>query len=176
MQWEQEFLLWLQTLHTGWLDALMVFFTRLGDYGTVWVSVGILLLFFPKYRRTGLLLLIALAAGYLLGDVVLKNLVERLRPFVTFPGTELLIPAPGSFSFPSGHTVSSFTAATVVFLTDRRFGTAAYCLAAVIAFSRMYLFVHYPTDVLAGLVFGVSVALLTAYLARKIRPPGRQSA
>lgn len=81
---------------------------------------------------------------------VLKNLIQRPRPFTLLPGVSLLIPPPGSSSFPSGHTGSSFACAAAIFLLNRKWGVPALALAALIAFSRLYLSVHYPTDLLCG--------------------------
>ena len=171
MDWLQQFdqavLSWFQSLHMDWLDGLMVFITSLGNYGAVWFAAGIALLFFPSYRRYGVLLIAGVITGYLLGDLVLKPLVARPRPFVSLPEAELLIPLPHSFSFPSGHAPSSFAAAEALFLADKRLGIPACILAAFIAFSRHYLFVHYPTDVLAGALLGVLIVFALYGIGKK---------
>ena len=167
LQIDQVILSWFQSLHTGWLDGLMVFITSLGNYGGIWFAAGIALLFFPRYRRYGILLIAGVITGYLLGDLVLKPLVARPRPFVSLPAAELLIPPPHSYSFPSGHALSSFAAATALFLADKRLGIPACILAAFIAFSRPYLFVHYPTDVLAGALLGVVIVFALYGVGKK---------
>ena len=106
--------------------------------------------------------------GLLLGEIALKNIICRPRPFQDMPGIPLLIPPPSGYSFPSGHSCASFAAATIIFLKDRRPGAAALALAALIAFSRVFLFVHYPTDVLAGSLLGVLCALAAAYGYRRL--------
>ena len=172
MEWileaDQTVLFWIRSLHTGWLDGLMIFFTKLGDFGMVWLAAGGLLLCFKRYRRFGVLLLLCLAAGYLFGDLLLKNAVARPRPFAVFPDMELLIPPPHGYSFPSGHALSAFSSAAVLFLADRRFGFPAWGLASMIAFSRPYLFVHYPGDVLAGAVLGALLAYLAFRFGKKL--------
>lgn len=101
---------------------------------------------------------------------MLKNLIQRPRPFTLLPGVSLLIPPPGSSSFPSGHTGSSFACAAAIFLLNRKWGVPALALAALIAFSRLYLSVHYPTDLLAGALLGVGSALLARWLCRRLLP------
>ena len=112
-----------------------------------------------KYRRQGVILLAGLAAGVLVGNVCLKNLIARPRPCWLDDSVKLLIPIPTDYSFPSGHTLSSVIGAAVLTKTNRRFGWAAIPLAAIIVFSRLYLFVHYPSNILAGAVLGVAIGL-----------------
>lgn len=155
MSAEMNFLLWLQTAHRDWLTPVMIFITELGNAGFIWILTGVILLIPEKTRKCGAVMLAALAFSFLTGNLIIKNLVGRERPFIRNGAVPLLIPAPSGFSFPSGHTLSSFTAATVLFLFHKGAGTGAYILAALIAFSRMYLFVHFPTDILAGILLGV---------------------
>lgn len=129
--------------------------------------MGLALLFFPKYRKWGIAMLCALLLTTLLGEGLLKHLIARPRPFMHYPDLALLIPPPSTYSFPSGHSAASFAAAVVLFRCRRSFGIPALILAALIAFSRLFLFVHYPTDVLAGILLGTAVGLLTCYLFRK---------
>ena len=112
------------------------------------------------------MLLAVLAITFLVGDVVLKNWIQRPRPFQEMP-VELLIPPPESFSFPSGHTSSSFAAASVIYRVRKSWGIAAFILAVLIGFSRLFLFVHYPTDVLAGAVLGLLVGNLVCFCIGK---------
>ncbi len=158
---ELAFLVWLQGLHRPWLDELMAGVTFLGDAGWVWILTGCVLFCMKKTRSCGLAVLLSLAAGFLLGNCLLKNLVARPRPCwnldiqAAFP---LLVENPRDFSFPSGHTLAGFEAGVSIFFFHRRWGAAALGLAVLIAFSRMYLFVHFPTDVLAGAVLGTAIA------------------
>lgn len=140
------------------LDGIMLFFTTIGDGGLLWIAIGLGLLLFPKTRRIGLMLLIALFFTHLIGSVLLKNLFARPRPCVTFPDVPLLIPRPSAFSFPSGHASSSFAGAAVLFFAaGKKAGIPALAAASLIAFSRVYLFVHYPTDILAGALLGLLI-------------------
>ena len=145
------------TLACPLLDFVMPRLTALGNSGAIWLVAAGGLLCTRKYRRQGVILLAGLAAGALVGNVFLKHLVARARPCWLDPGFSLLIPVPQDYSFPSGHTLSSFVGATILTRTDRRFGWAAIPLAVLIAFSRLYLYVHFPSDVLAGAVLGVCI-------------------
>lgn len=164
---ELSFLYSLQALHNPALDKVMIFFTNLGEYGAVWILTAILLLCFQKYRRYGALMLVSLLVTFLIGEIGLKNLIMRERPLVADPTVQQLIPLPSGSSFPSGHTVSSFTAAWILWKADRKFGAAGLALAVCIGFSRLYLFVHYPTDVLGGAVLGIACAQGIYLLAKR---------
>ena len=134
------------------LDWLMPKITALGNAGIFWILIAAVLLLLPKHRRAGAAMGAALLAGLLICNILLKPLCARIRPFdfqlLHFGKTiPLLIPAPTDYSFPSGHTIASFEAATVLLLYRRKWGIAAMVLAAVIAFSRLYLYVHYPSEV-----------------------------
>ncbi len=150
-------------------DSVFPVLTYLGEAGAIWIIAALFLLFWKKTRRQGVLVLCAMAAGFLLGEILLKNTVCRERPFQTFPAyTTLLISPPSGFSFPSGHTCSSFAAATVLFRFSKKWGIAALVLACLIAFSRIFLFVHWPTDVLAGAVLGIACGLLTVFFSKRL--------
>ncbi len=152
---------WIQdTLVCPFMDLLMPKISLLGNGGAVWLLAAAALLCSKKYRRQGILLLAGLIAGVLVGNVCLKNLVARPRPCWLDESVHLLIANPTDYSFPSGHTLSSVIGATILTKTDRRFGYAAIPLAALIAFSRLYLYVHFPSDVLAAAVLGVVIGAL----------------
>lgn len=145
-------------LRCTFLDKIMPIITALGTCGVVWGVVMIVFLRMRAYRKFGLILFVTLAICALLTNLVIKPLVARPRPCHIAPEVPLLIPCPMDYSFPSGHTMSSFAAATIIFTVNPAFGVPALILAAMIAFSRLYLFVHYPSDVLAGAVFGTIIA------------------
>ena len=168
-----------ENLRCSFLDFIMVPITQLGNAGIFWIAIALILLLIPKYRRIGLAMGIALLTGLLLCNIIMKPAIARIRPYdyelAHFGKTiALLIPAQHDFSFPSGHTLASFEAATVLFLHNKKFGTAALILACLIAFSRLYLYVHYPTDVLFSVVLGVAIAFLARFLAQKIPLPQKQ--
>lgn len=162
---DRAFLDYIQTLRTDMLDTLMTAVTFLGDAGLFWIIWAVVLCFFPKTRKTGVLMITALAVTFAVSTLGLKNLFERLRPCIQFQ-KELFYACPSGFSFPSGHSVSSFAAAGVLFFRHEKGGTAALILAALIAFSRMYLYVHFPSDVLTGSLLGVAAAYLVVLYDR----------
>ena len=158
-------------LGCSFLDAVMPIITLFGDGGIFWIVMAVVLLCIPKTRKMGLSMGLALLMGALLCNVTLKPLIARIRPYdyvaehmgVTI---KLLVDAQHDFSFPSGHTIASFEAATVIFLYHKKWGIAALVLASLIAFSRLYLYVHYPTDVLTSLVLGIGIAFLATKLVK----------
>ncbi len=150
----------LQSVRSVLLDWIMIVITYIGSTGIVWIVPGLVLLCRKGTRRQGAVILAAMGLGQLLGTLILKNIIMRPRPFsypqgLLSPET-LAIPLPmGRWSFPSGHTITSFAAATGIFFANKKCGIAALVLAALIGLSRLYLYVHFPTDVLAGAVLGV---------------------
>lgn len=168
MDWEFELLYAIQTLHAPWLDRLMVFVTNLANHGEFWIAVGLLLLCFAKTRIMGATVLISIALGYVTGNLVLKPLIARSRPCWLNPEVALLTPPLRDYSFPSGHTMVSFEGAVSIARYHRRWGWAALALAVLIGCSRLYLFVHFPTDVLAGMILGAIHALVGERLAEHV--------
>lgn len=146
----------------GIIDSIMLFITKLGDAGIFWIILAIALLCFKKYRKAGATMSVALIFSLIYCNLILKNLVARERPF---DADTTLIPLVDAhdFSFPSGHTSASFAAAISLFVCHKKEGIAALILAALIAFSRMYVGVHYPTDILGGIVTG-SLAAITSVI------------
>ena len=176
MNLDWSILHWIQnTLVCPFMDFLMPKITLLGNGGAIWILAAVILLCTKKYRKQGVLLLAGLIVGVLAGNVCLKYLIARSRPCWLDGSVQLLIANPTDYSFPSGHTLSSVIGATVLTKTDRRFGYAAIPLAALIAFSRLYLYVHFPSDVFAAAVLGIAIGELvfrygTRLLTRRIAP------
>lgn len=144
----------LQTIHNNVLDKIMMIFTFLGELGWFWILCGIAMLFFKKYRTNGWIVLFTLLTGVLIANVLLKNMVARVRPYDVNTAINVIISKPTDWSFPSGHTTASFGAAAAIMYANKKWGIAAYITAIIIAFSRMYLYVHYPTDILGGIAVG----------------------
>ncbi len=159
---------WIQeNLRCGFLDTVLPWLTRLGDGGIIWIALTVALLCIRRYRPVGIMMGISLLAGLLIGNLCLKPLVARPRPCWINTDVNLLIASPGDYSFPSGHTLAAAEASTVALCGDRRIGVPAVILGAVIAFSRLYLYVHFPSDVLAGAVLGTVIGLTVVYIYRK---------
>lgn len=177
MSWEIEFLNSIQhLLRNEFLDAFMPFISSLGNAGIFWILLTAVLLIIPKTRKAGVASAIALLLMLVTGNMILKPLVARLRPFTVNTAVELLIPPPTDFSFPSGHTFASFASATAILKNNRKLGIPALILAALIAFSRLYLYVHFPTDVFFGLLLGILAGLIGNFaadrLSSRLRLPG----
>ena len=158
----------IQSIRFELLDRLMVAITALGNGGAIWIAMGIAMLFFKKSRKTGIAVLIGLLLGLILGNLTIKNLVARPRPCSVNTDISLLIPFPSEYSFPSGHTLSSFVSAVGIYLWNKKLGSWAIALASLIAFSRLYLYVHFPTDILGGIVLGTALAHLSSWITKKI--------
>lgn len=160
---------WIQNhLVAGGLSPLMIGLSTLGNIGAVWILLGAVLLCSKKYRCAGIAIFIGLAFSLLVGNGMLKHLVMRARPCMDYPWMPMQLPVPAAndFSFPSGHTFGSFAAAAALFPgVRRRWGIAALLLAGAIGFSRIYLFMHYPSDVFAGAVLGICFGSLAWYLS-----------
>lgn len=156
------------------LDVFFTFVTKLGNAGFIWILLGLILCCFQKWRRTGIILLCSVAAAFLVGEAAIKPVVGRLRPFMDNTAVQLLIDPPRGFSFPSGHSMSSFAAATALFLCGRRKVSWLWFLGAILmAFSRLYFYVHYPSDVLAGAILGILTAWAVYRLFRRFWPRNR---
>lgn len=166
---ELSFLYFLQGFHTPFLDKLMTAITFLGNSGWFFIVLGVLLLCFERTRKTGFLVLVSLTVGLLIGNGALKHLVMRDRPCWIDQTVPLLIANPTDFSFPSGHTLAAFETAVSIFLVNKRWGIPMLALAALIGLSRLYLFVHFPTDVLSGMVLGIFIAWFVARTIEKYK-------
>ncbi len=166
---ELRFLDFLQTIHTPLLDRILAFITSLGNAGIIWIVLAVVLLILPKTRKTGIIVAAALLMDLILCNLILKNLVARVRPYDVNTAIAILIKKPLDFSFPSGHTAASFAAMTALFLAKmKKAWIAALVLAVLIAFSRLYFYVHYPTDVLGGAVVGILSGIIGYAIVEKI--------
>ena len=155
-------------LSCEFLDVFMPFITRFADGGIFWIILALILMIIPKTRKWGFSMGLALLIGFLVGNLLLKNVVGRIRPYDVNQGFELLVKPLSDFSFPSGHTLASFEGAVALFIRNKKLGIAALILATLIAFSRLYLYVHYPTDVLASIILGTAIAILSSVVIDKI--------
>lgn len=155
-------------LSSGFMDWLMPKITMLGNAGIIWIIIGVVLLISKKHRKIGFLVLVGLLMGLIIGNGIVKNLVARPRPCWINKNFNMLIPIPKDYSFPSGHTQASVIAATILTFYRKEWGWIVVPLATGIAFSRLYLYVHFPTDVLGGAVLGFTIGLVTYYAGNKL--------
>lgn len=152
----------IQNMRNSVLDDLILLLTNImGSYGQIWLIVGVALCIFKKTRSCGVAVLISYALVFIVGQFGLKDLIARARPCHLDETVELLVKRPSSFSCPSTHSAWAFAAATSIFLYFKKPGIAVMIVAVIIAFSRLYLFVHFPTDVLFGAVIGIVLAFIT---------------
>lgn len=146
----------IQELHTPVGDIIMPLITRLGDKGIVWIVLTVIFLLVPKTRKIGTILTVALCVDFILCNGILKNLFARIRPCDVNNSVQLLIARPDDFSFPSGHTAASFTVVAALFFAgEKNLWKSTLPVAILIAFSRLYMYVHYPTDILGGIAVGI---------------------
>lgn len=145
----------IQAIRTPVGDQVMCFITNIGNAGMIWIMLAVVLLLLPKTRKSGVIMIIALVLDVILCNGILKNVFARVRPCDVNTAVQLLIPRPDDYSFPSGHTAASFAAVTALFFAgEKKLWKPTLVLAILIAFSRLYLYVHYPTDILGGIVVG----------------------
>ena len=151
----------------GFMDFLMPKVTWLTEMGAVWLLAAALFLIFRRYRAS-----VAIAGGILasllFGNLLLKHIVARARPCWLEPTFQMLIAVPHDYSFPSAHSMVSFAAAVAIFHYNKKAGIPALVIAALIAFSRLYLFVHFPSDVLASVALGLAITAGVSRLFRRI--------
>ena len=175
---------WIQAnLQSGFLDTIMPIITMLGDGGIFWIVCSVLFTLHPKTRRMGIAMAIAMAMGLLICNMILKPWVGRMRPYDyqidilgktwndLLVGGKLLVDTPHDYSFPSGHTIACFEASVAIMLSNKKLGIPALIIAILVSFSRMYLYVHYPTDVIASVILGTTFAIIGHIVAQKMKMP-----
>ncbi len=162
-------LLWIQEhVRKEFLDPIVVFISSLGNAGWFWLVLLAVLLCIPRYRRAGMTGLFAVLIGFLITNVLLKNMVARIRPYEIVEGLTFLGTQPHDFSFPSGHSTCSMAAAAVLFARlPKKAGIPLLLLGVLICLSRLYVGVHYPTDVLAGTAIGLFGAFAALSLTKR---------
>lgn len=169
MGFEFQILDGLQTIHTPMLDTFMTSVTKLGDAGIAWIILTIILLLIPKTRKSGVYMAVALIADLIICNVILKPIVARIRPYSINQTVHLLVTPLKDYSFPSGHTAASFASVSALYFAGRkRMAAGALIVSVLIAFSRMYLYVHYPTDVLGGLIIGLLCGWIADMIIQKV--------
>lgn len=167
-KYDFEILFFIQNhIRNGFLDKVVPFYTSLGDAGIIWIVIGLVMLIPKKTRKCGAMVLAALLLMLVVNNIILKNLVARPRPCVTYPEMVTLVKIPTSYSFPSGHTVSSMVAAFTILTQHKKLGIVTLVLATLMGLSRLYVFVHFPTDVYCGIIVGAALAYSVWYAEKK---------
>ncbi len=176
MSWEADVLLWIQNnLRNAVLDPICKVFGYIGEHGEAAIAVALLLLIIPKTRRTGCVCACSLACSYALCSI-LKNLVDRPRPYTQIDGLTSIVGEMSTPSFPSGHSCATFGCLFVVFLLmPKKFGIPALCFSIFMAYSRMHVGVHYPTDVLVGTIIGIGFSVVYTVIYKKKFAPKAQA-
>lgn len=154
------------------LDTVMTFITRLGDGGFVWIVIAVILMLTKKYRKCGAAMVVALLGSLLIVDGIIKPIAARPRPFnleqwsgiFVFPE---LVSRPSSWSFPSGHSSSSLGASVALLCCNKKLGIPAVILGVLVAVSRIYVHVHYPTDVIVGILVGIALGIGAYFIVYK---------
>ena len=169
-QFDSSILLWIQNnLRTGFLDPIMKAFTMLGDHGLIWIAITLALLIVRKTRPLGVICAVSMVIGLIVTNLIIKNWAARIRPYELIPGLQCIVPLAKDYSFPSGHATNSLACAWVLFRkTPKKYGVPALILAILISLSRLYVGIHYPTDVLGGAVIGIGSACLAIWLVPKV--------
>ena len=160
LPFDSSILLWIQNnLRSGFLTPIMVCITHLGDKGILWILLSLVLLFMYRTRRLGVVCAASMVLGLIVTNIILKNWVARVRPYEVIEGLECIVRKAHDWSFPSGHATNSLACAWVLFRrTEKKYGVPALVLAILISLSRLYVGIHYPTDVLAGIAIGIASA------------------
>ena len=177
MPFEFAFLDWLYQFRNPVMNTISIFFDYAGAHGEIWIAFTLLLLLFRRTRKAGFAMAVALVLYMAAGHFFLKPLFARPRPCDVNTAIAILVKRPHGHSFPSGHTASAFAAAFALWLQNRKLGVPALVLAAFIAFTRLYLYVHFPTDVLGGLALGLALGALASWLVDSLanKPKKKQS-
>ena len=166
--WDFSVLYFVQeNMRMDFLDSVAAILSVAFNAGIAWFVICGMMACFKKSRSASLMVLCAVVLAFLIGELTMKNVICRVRPCNVDTDILLAVSRPTAYSFPSGHTGSSFAAATAIFLWNKKWGIPALILALVIALSRVYLFVHYPTDVMAGALLGVLCAVAVAFVFKK---------
>ena len=163
-------LLWIQeNLRSEFLTPLFRFVTTTGNAGLLWIVMTCFLLVFKRTRKVGTMCAISLILSLIFTNLLIKPIAARTRPYELIEGLHILIAKPHDFSFPSGHSSAAFAAAWVIFRRlKKKFGIPALIYASIMAFSRLYLGVHYPTDVLAGILLGILYAITAMWFVERV--------
>jgi len=170
LEWDASVLLWIQeNMRTDLMTTIMKAITRLGNGACLWIVLAIMFLVIGKTRKVGVTSVLALVITFLVVNLGIKNMVARTRPYEVVEGLINLVDKQKDFSFPSGHAAHAFAVGVVILiLMPRKVGVPIFVIAILMAYSRLYIGVHYPTDVIAGILLGTAIALISIFIVNKI--------
>lgn len=170
LQWDANVLLWIQeNMRTEWMTVIMKAITRLGDGGCLWIVLAVMLLVIGKTRKVGFASAVALIITFVTVNLGIKNFVARTRPYEVIEGLTRLVGEQSDFSFPSGHSAHAFAVGVVILIMmPRKIGVPIFVISVLMAYSRLYVGVHYPTDVIAGALIGTIIAFVSVLIVNKI--------
>lgn len=173
--WEGGLLLWIQeNLRAEWLNPVMRIITSLGNEGIFWIALIILMFFFKKTRKIAACCAISMVLTLILVNVTLKPIFARTRPYALLEGLEILVKRPGDHSFPSGHSAHALACSWVMFrMMKKKIGVPMLVLGILVALSRLYVGVHFPTDVIAGCACGMAMAEISILICKKFKLPSK---
>lgn len=160
MEWEADVLFWIHdVLSCGFMDALMAFVSNLCTGNLIWFLLVAILTYRKDTRYIGITLALALVISIVLCNGILKPCIDRTRPYVEY-GIQIIVHDADGHSFPSGHTTGVTVVTTTLLIHLRKWGYVMIPFAATVMLSRMYLFMHYPTDIIGGIVVGTASVIL----------------
>lgn len=170
LEWDAGVLLWIQeNMRTELMTVIMKSITRLGDAGCLWIVLSVLFLVLNKTRRVGVASSLAMIFTFITVNLGIKNIVARIRPYEVVDGLNRLVEAQSDYSFPSGHTAHAFAVGVVILIMmPKKVGVPIFIISVLMAYSRLYIGVHYPTDVIGGAIIGTLMGLLSVYLVNNI--------
>ncbi|MBR0142372.1 MAG: phosphatase PAP2 family protein [Ruminococcus sp.] len=165
----------ISSIRNDVLTPIMKILTYISNGGIIWILISFIMIAFPKTRKIGICAMAALALEYIIGDCCIKYLIARDRPFIQHPWIDTIINHPSGYSFPSGHTGAASAASVTVFIQNKKIGIPLMILAVGIIFSRLYFCVHFPTDILGGIINGTTWAIVSYIVINKISEKRKQS-
>lgn len=175
MKWEFAFLDFIRNnISNPILDFIAILISSFGTLCILWAVLTVIFLIIKKTRRLGVAMLISFALSFIIGSCIIKPVVARIRPYDVNTAIQLIVRPEMDYSFPSGHTLFAFSSATVIFMRYRKVGIFFLIFAVLMGLSRLYLYVHFPTDVICGALLGIIIGIASHYFEKQIHRLGNK--